>query len=404
MMKNIARSQGKSRDVSRWEWLATSIALSVCAAAFSRGAEAAAVSGDMTTKVRSSSIGGTTNSFLAHSKIVRPKTIGPNDRSSFAENAVELLNPVPTLLNKTIVVHTGFANQNRTTFFSVAGHGPVAKPPIPEGDVKGTQDLSSTTYLTTALEDGKADALATQVVWNSFLINDFISASGKLEPPESGVMSAAAAAAAFDPYTLSPGNYQADWIINTSLQLDGVNTHESGGVTYFGLDSRFTDLDTFYERQQPFQEALWALTIYTGGQTVSLSNISVEFFTHPQARASGILNPAESDSQIASALHASLTLNGGIVSLTDYSVFSSGTTFIVRPQDGEIQFGEALNTGLAAIPEPTTIALGVFAPFMMLLGGIRHQRDFLLLVADNATKVVSSGQTQDGSGTPDGLE
>jgi hypothetical protein len=162
-----------------------------------------------------------------------------------------------------------------------------------------------------------------------------------------------AAAAAFDPFSVSPGTFSSyQYTINANLQLDQVGDY--AGITFFALDSRFTDPDLFYANSEPFNEALWSLTIASQVVPASPSDLDVKFSINPSARLLGILNPSMTDDQIGSLVQNAFTFPNGIATLTSFDLFPSGTIYTVS---GTISYATGVNAGITAIPEPSSLTL-----------------------------------------------
>ena len=186
-----------------------------------------------------------------------------------------------------------------------------------------------------------------------------------------------AAGAAYDPYLVSPGSYPVNPIVNARLQLNG--PMDFGGVTFFATDDRTFDPDTFYESGQPFELALWSLSVLANGNFVSSSDLldpsklEIDFTLKDPAllsiRDSG--GGAYSDSMIENAVRKAFTLDGDTVALSNFSVFPvdvSGDALCGTPGhplcgsatyhvDSLINYGEGVNVGISQVPEPPALAL-----------------------------------------------
>jgi len=200
----------------------------------------------------------------------------------------------------------------------------------------------------------------------------FIFVRGELQPPGTTARGAAAGAA-FDPFEVAPGVYPYAETVNASFQLDG--PEEFGGVVFFAVDSRFSNPETFYARGQPFEEALWALSLFADSPVSDPSQLQVDFLVNPQARALGVFNPSLTDAQLTAAVRAAITVSDGVASLTNFSLFPTGTTLTVRSIDGTIRFGEGVNAGITspAVPEPGSLAL-LSVGGLVALGARRFHR------------------------------
>jgi len=324
------------------------LALPLVLLSLSTSARAGSVSGDIDTGFQNAGLGGGTVTYLAHSQQFTTLASGPNDRTNLSTvsnlNGQTFQFNLPVVQGATISVSKGFLRGSKT-YSPVVGFKDRAKPPA---DVT-IQDIASVS--------GSFQGRATLVPTRGNTTGH-VSARGTNTSPNQDT--GKAAASAVDPFEVAPGVHSYGQTINLSLQLDFAS--ESGGVTYFALDSRFTDLDTFFDQEDPFGEALWALSVFANGPTDSLSSVDVDFMVNPMARSLGLFNPSLSDMQLEDAVRDALSLNGNLVSLTDFSLFPGGTMLTVRSEDGNIQFGMGVSAsieaaGAAAVPEQGTLAL-----------------------------------------------
>lgn len=320
--------------------------LSVCS-----HAQAGTASADMRTgkELTAVFIQGSTSTLYAYSQVIQPSPVGPNASSSYGFNGAFTF-PAAAVPGQSIVVKSGIINQNKTFYSPVVGVTNAGKPPIPAGQTDGTQSVSSNSRLGGGGASGFAFYHA-----NSGIVPDSVQATGTLTPPTTGFLVGAAAASAVDPALIPPGSYPYPILIDADFQMDDSN--ESGGVNVFALDSRFTDLDTFYERGEPLDQSLWAMVIYTSGIPHNKSDITLAFYVNPAARSLGILNPALSNQQIADNAIDALSVNDGVVELDNFSPFAAGTMFAVRGQDGTIEYGAGVDAGIQQVPEPSALVL-----------------------------------------------
>ena len=240
-----------------------------------------------------------TSTLYAYTEVKKPTQSGPNSTSSINTNGTSA--GVLTAAGQSITVKRGIVNQNSFTYSPVVGVTNSAKPPIPNGQNVGTQ----TVYSTSAPQGGgsaKADAGFQN--WSGR--PDAVVASGTLTAPPQGVLVGAAAASAVDPISIAPGVYPYAQSIDVSLQLD--NLDQTGGVALYALDSRLTNLDSFFASGEPLDQALWAMTIFANNVPNSLSDLTVQFYINPLARSMGILNPSYSDSQIATNVESAVRI------------------------------------------------------------------------------------------------
>jgi len=192
--------------------------------------------------------------------------------------------------------------------------------------------------------------------------------------PDSGI-GGKAASAAFDPFDVSSGEYLYAPTISAAFQMDEIG--DFGGIVFFALDSRLSSraaVDLFYERGQPFSEALWAMSITTRGRLVSDSDndLNVRFSINPIARSPGsagqrpILDPSVSDEDIGAAIKSRFHVADGTAILEESPFFPTGTMYRVDANgvDGPTRFGFGVNAGLTtAVPGPSALAL-------LLIGGL----------------------------------
>jgi hypothetical protein len=212
--------------------------------------------------------------------------------------------------------------------------------------------------------------------------NPFVSAQGsKPKAADAAGAVGEAAGAAFDPFEVDPGTYlDYQYTVNASLQLDQMG--DFGGVTFFALDSRLMPssaaLDAFYQRGQPFDEALWVLSLSANGVPGSPSDIAVHFRINPQAIADNILfldtdhdqvNDLD-DAAIEDLIKQDIEIVGDSAVLTGLELFPEGTEYNVS---GVVTYGDGVNALLmsSAVPAPSTmVLLGLGA--LCLMGFIRR--------------------------------
>jgi len=306
--------------------------------------------------------GAATQSLFTYSQLIAKGAGGPN--VSVSDNFFNAANVstgnAPSTANPLFPKVPGiFIFVGPATYSPLVGYGgvvagsapPTAKPTAattPAGTVRETLEslsngvLAQATYrLPTAANPGGLIRAAT----------NFVPVPGS---------TARAAAAAFDPFTISSGssftNYQYD--INATLQND---PHGMSGIVFFALDSRLTKpptatgVNTFYAQGQPLQNTLWSLTILaTGPLTSSLSNLDVNFMINPMARSLGFLDPSMTDKEISAEIKGDFTFMNGTATLTDQPIFPSNTLYSVSQ---EITYAVGVNVGASNVPEPSSFAL-----------------------------------------------
>lgn len=210
-----------------------------------------------------------------------------------------------------------------------------------------------------------------------------------------------AAGAAFDPFEVSPGDYPYQTFIDAFVQLDGKS--DLGGITYFAMDSRRTPsiptgVETFYERGQSFDEAVWFLHITVNGVLDSPSDLldPTKLVIDFKINDTYILRPLQSlgldempftsddilftDQVIADAIRDAFTLSNGTATLTSYPLFPTNppdspsrglmgtTTYRVN---APITYGAGVNAALSQIPEPSGLALLGIGILALLVGAAR---------------------------------
>jgi hypothetical protein len=193
-----------------------------------------------------------------------------------------------------------------------------------------------------------------------------------------------AAAAAFDPITVSPGSYQYQATIDASLQLDG--PRDTGGILFFAVDSRTTDLQTFYQMGQPLDQTLWYLSIAEQGPVFSTADLfdpakfDVAFKINDPALLDATMpnGSAYSDAAIAAAVLNAFTVVSDTATLSNYLLFPSNLPGAALPGmtlynvDSAIEYGNGVNAGLTAVPEPSSLALLTVAILAASVGAFRR--------------------------------
>jgi hypothetical protein len=198
-----------------------------------------------------------------------------------------------------------------------------------------------------------------------------------------------AAGAAFDPFTLTGPltfpDYQ--YVVDASLQVS--DPGDWAGVTYFAVDSRLTTpatadaVDDFYGVTEPLDQALWSLTIVDNGPLTSLSDLMdptkfvINFVVNPAAIRMGILRVTDAmgnvytasglDAAIDGSVRADFGLVGGAATISSFDLFpempsssnptpplEGSTTYSVA---GTVRYGDAVDVGVAAVPELSTWAM-----------------------------------------------
>jgi hypothetical protein len=155
-----------------------------------------------------------------------------------------------------------------------------------------------------------------------------------------------AAGEAIDPFTLAPGAYPYDPLINEIL-LQTDDESDFAGVSLFGFDSRFTD-------------PLWIFSVSVVGLISSVGDLLIDFFSQPLL---GL-----DDAMVASEAAAAFAVAGGMATLTNHLLFS--TTYTV---DRPIVHSVGANAGVERVPEPATVVL--LLSVLAVLGLLRRRVD-----------------------------
>ena len=350
-------------------------------------ARSASVSGDIATTGNGKGAGGTTELF-AYSEETVGRVITKNalvlGLESFKRaNGTQVAAPIPgfgVLADGTcIVVGVGLGGcrvgpNNAIYGPPVAGVRGLAKPVAPFT----TQSGSSTTGVFMGL--GFFDRPT-----------NTISAFGT-----GGNGIGKAAGAAFDPVSVSPGTYAYQEVIDASLQLD--NVLDTGGVTFFAVDSRLTDPDTFYALGEPLNTTLWYLTVAENGALTSLSDLldPTKFDVTFKINDRTLLNPVDSsgtpytDAMIASSVRNAFSLVGNTATLPPFMLFPSAAPGSALPGttnylvSGPIQYGEGLNAGLTTVSEPSGLALLALGGLLLRGRALRRGRNASATASDVA--------------------
>jgi hypothetical protein len=232
----------------------------------------------------------------------------------------------------------------------VAGIRGLAKPAVPVPPNNAGQSGSSTT--------GAFMGLAA-----------FTTPTNRISAGGTGAGTGRAAAAAFDPIAVSPGSYQYQATIDASLQLDGPD--DAGGILFFAVDSRTTDLQTFYQMGEPLDQTLWYLSIAEQGPVFSTADLfdpakfDVTFKINDPALVDATMpnGSAYSDAAIAAALLNAFTVENDTATLSNYLLFPSNVVGAPLPGmtvynvDSTIEYGNGVNAGLTTVPEPSSLTL-----------------------------------------------
>ena len=193
-----------------------------------------------------------------------------------------------------------------------------------------------------------------------------LSALASIVPANSKTTKGSAAAIAFDPgpanssSTLTSTPYAEAVNVQLALTSPGYAADE-----FYALDSRLSGgsagVDSFVDRGQPISEALWSLTMSISSPVTSLAELNtvkIAFMVNPLAVKNGYFFPPVSEATIDSDIRNSLTLKNGIVSLSNFQLFPSGTFY---NSDLSITYALADQSELIPVPEPRS--------WMMLLLG-----------------------------------
>lgn len=304
---------------------------------------AGSVSGDLDTGPQQVGLGGGTSSYFAYSRQTKPTASGPNAHRFFRKHTVN--GDVDYKEGNDVAVNNTYINVYKGFWSGTVSYGPAA-------EVRNRPKMNG---LATDVDEKLVSFSG--VFHGEALVNagdalkaGYVRAKAERIGPDKAQASGSAAAAAFDPFPIAPGDYLYNQVINASL---GLEPDESGGLTFFAVDSRLTDPEAFYGEEEPFTEVLWELSLYAPGPISDLAQVDVHFYTNPVARSLGYFDLAVSDSAMESAVRLALSLTDGVASLTNYTLFPSDTFLSVLPENGTIQFGMGTHAHLEAevVPE-----------------------------------------------------
>jgi hypothetical protein len=220
------------------------------------------------------------------------------------------------------------------------------------------------------------------------------------------------AGAAFDPIelTASPNPYPYQVILNTSLQLE--DSMDSGGVTFFAVDSRNTDPNKFYADGEPFDKAIWFLHMSVNGPLQSPSDImdqgrlQIEFHVNDK----NILEVVDasgqtiSDQAIENAVRHSFSFADGVATLGSYPLFPyqmdsnasaqpglAGVTRYSVNVDG-VMYGQGVNAAVSSVPEPSTWAMLSLGLLVFAYGKAAGRRSQLPAGKNSTSELSARGE------------
>lgn len=262
---------------------------------------------------------------------------------------------------------------------------------IPKAKVSADTLYSATPVPPNATSTGVAEYIAPGLAADptsptGFNMNALVAAGGTVAPGTNGL----GAGAAFDPVQVSPGMYAYQVDADATLQLDA---NQTGGITWFATDSQTIEPATFYGPMEPFNQALWSLSIVENGPITSaadLLNPSLLSITMTLASSSllSVLDPdgsAYTVTDLENAVRDALTYEDGTATLSDFGIFPSMDPDCGQPgqslcgtatyyvSGSSVNYGEGVDAGLQSVPEPPSGLLVGALGFLAALVGNRQR-------------------------------
>lgn len=340
--------------------------------------------GDIRSPFSSAGLGGAgTTNLKAYSRQDPPAAAGPNATVTSTLNGAA--GPAPKTLNG---ASTGIdipnpappPRFNRTPPPVVALQNQPKRNITANGDIQTLRSTSGSYSGVAGQEQGVLNGAGVRSVFAYGIRN-----AGAVAPGQ-------AAGGAFDPFTVPSGaSYSYQPIIDVLMQSDLAEL--SVGVGYFAVDSFvFTSdtVDNFTDDGSPSSGSLWTLGISASGPVASPSGLNIDFELNPQALDeisfptsflvtlpgySGSLTHAQLAPLINTAINTKIrgafaVDSNGVASVNDFSFLPAGTMY--TPMGGDVVYGDGVNAGVQAAPEPSSLMLAGSAMLSLVLVRIRR--------------------------------
>jgi len=295
-----------------------------------------------------------TNTLYAYSQLAVP-AVGPNSDVGHDINFAAAP-AVGVVAGASISSTHGLFPPVTSVYSPVVGVSGVAKAVLPANQKYGGEDV----YSSSTAPQGRAYGDAAYKTSHT-LLPDSMSAYATLTATPGNGVTGASAAYANDPETIpTPGTYSYDPVVDGCLELD--DPSQTGGISWFAVDSRETNLGSWEANGQPASQTLWELTISASGIPQSPSDVTVNFYLNPQDASLGILGTAYTQSQIQANVLNAVTVSNGVVTLNSMSLFDPGAQYFVPSGSSTpVQYdygdvGDVAGT-TTTIPEPSSLVV-----------------------------------------------
>lgn len=295
-----------------------------------------------------------TNTLYAYSQLAVP-AVGPNATTTHTINNASAP-AVGVVAGASITSYHGLL-LTKYVYSPVVGVTGVAKAVLPAGQTSGGERVSSSS----SAPQGEAYAAAAYNTHSAFYLSDNMLSTATLTARPGNTVVGASAAYANDPETIpTPGTYSYDPMVDGSLVLD--DPSQTGGISWFAVDSRETNLASWEANGQPASDTLWELTISASGIPQSPSDLTVNFYLNPQDASLGILSTSYTQSQIQANVLNAVTVSNGVVTLNSMSLFDPGAQYFVPSGSStavQYDYGDVGDVAgsTTTIPEPSSLVL-----------------------------------------------